>query len=145
MDKKEFDKVQANIWIDRTIWELSQYVLPCSRSKWIENKLKEAVFSKNDLEGIELELKEIANERQRLTERENTLYDKQEKLMKIIEINTENEAYVQEVIETLTNTHNKKGALPKSIIANVCNRKKVDFNTIYRKCKENNLTVIEWS
>ena len=73
-------RITATFTIDEDLWVLANVLLPCSRSAFIERKIKEYIESSNEIEELQNEIKEVESE----------LETKKEKLERLLEIRERN-------------------------------------------------------
>ena len=87
------NKITVTFTVDKDIWQIAKYKLPCNRSKYLESCLRKAIYSENEIETLE---KEIAKEK-------SDLIAKEEKLQKLKEFRTANSSN-EESIKTAMKT-----------------------------------------
>lgn len=90
------NKITVAFTVDKDIWEVAKYKLPCSRSRYLEGCLIKAVYSDNEIDILE---KEIASA-------EAELIAKKEKLNKLIEFTEANSSNEQAINKAMITVHN---------------------------------------
>lgn len=90
------NKITVAFTVDKDIWEVAKYKLPCSRSRYLESCLIKAVYSDNEIDILE---KEIASA-------EAELIAKKEKLNKLIEFTEANSSNEQAINKAMITVHN---------------------------------------
>ena len=90
------NKITVTFTVDKDIWKISKYKLPCSRSKYLEDCLRRAIYSDNEIDRLE---KEIASE-------EAEIMAKKEKLQKLKEFRTANSSNEKSIKKAMITVHN---------------------------------------
>ena len=85
------DKITVTFVVNRDIWEIAKYKLPCTRSKYLEDCLRRAIYSKNEIQQLE---KEIESEKA-------IIIAKEEKLKRLKEFTQENSSNIDSINEAM--------------------------------------------
>ena len=88
------NKINVTITIDKDIWQIAKYKLPCNRSKYIEGCLRKAIYSENEIDTLE---KEIEKEKADLLAKEEKL----QKLKEFRTANSSNEEAIKKAMKTV--------------------------------------------
>ena len=138
MDSKQQkynNKVRKNIYIDKDVWDLLEYKLPCSRSSFFERKAREYLNLNNELEELKRELKE---HKSIVKDMESEI----ERLEKLKERNNKNEALIQQAMLTIRRPFFKQGYVEKSTVIGVADSNGLDYEILEKQCKKEDITII---
>ena len=127
MDNQK-NKVRKNIYIDKDVWDLLEYKLPCSRSSFFEKKAREYLNLNNELEELKRELKEHQSI---IKDMESEI----ERLEKLKEMNNKNETLISEAMLPLNRAFNKQGYVENSTVIRVANMKGLDVDILEKSFK----------
>ena len=128
----------VTITIDEDLWKISGFFLPCSRSKFIENQLREYINSKNEIEQLE---KEVEKEKQQIQAKE----EKIRHLKEIRELNNRNEEVIFKAMETVRKIAFNNGAISKKQINDVASINMIDNDILTAKIKKENIKITEFT
>ena len=102
-------KITVTFTVDKDIWEIAKYRLPCSRSKYLESCLIKAIYSDNEIDKLE---KEIAKQKDELIAKEEKL----NKLKEFQEANSSNEKAINKAMITVHNIVNAHDSISEAQI-----------------------------
>ena len=88
------NKITVTFTVDKDIWQIAKYKLPCNRSKYLEDCLRKAIYSENEIDVLE---KEIAKEKSDLIAKEEKL----QKLKEFRKANSSNEESIKKAMKTV--------------------------------------------
>lgn len=134
MDNQK-NKVRKNIYIDKDVWDLLEYKLPCSRSSFFEKKAREYLNLNNELEELKRELKEHQSI---IKDMESEI----ERLEKLKEMNNKNETLISEAMLPLNRAFNKLGYVENSTVIRVANMKGLDVYILEKECKKQGIKIL---
>ena len=134
MDNQK-NKVRKNIYIDKDVWDLLEYKLPCSRSSFFEKKAREYLNLNNELEELKRELKEHQSI---IKDMESEI----ERLEKLKEMNNKNETLISEAMLPLNRAFNKQGYVENSTVIRVANMKGLDVDILEKECKKQGIKIL---
>lgn len=133
-EHKETNKVRRNIYIDKDVWELLEYKLPCSRSSFFEKKAREYLNLNNEVEELERELKEHQSI---IKDIESEL----DKLKKLRENNNKNESLIEQAMITIRRAYTKQGYVESATVMGVANINGLSFDILIKECKKQGIKV----
>ena len=136
MDNQK-NKVRKNIYIDKDVWDLLEYKLPCSRSSFFEKKAREYLNLNNELEELRRELKEHQSI---IKDMESEI----ERLEKLKERNNNNEALISEAMLPLNRAFNKLGYVKHSTVVGVAGMKGLDVSILEKECKKQGIKITKF-
>ena len=128
------NKVRKNIYIDKDVWDLLEYKLPCSRSSFFERKAREYLNLNNELEELKRELKEHQSI---VKEMENEI----ERLEKLKESNNHNEKLIEQAMITIRRAFFRLGYVEQSTVIGVANINGLSFDILEKECKKQNIKI----
>lgn len=129
------NKKTVGITIDKDIWELAGLILPCSRSKFIENTLKEYINSSNDIEKLKNELKEKETEISILKQKIEQIEDIEAKNSKDINI-------INKAMTTVYNIVNAHGKISKEQINYIARNNTIKETVLIDKIEKENIKIV---
>ena len=133
-EHKETNKVRRNIYIDKDVWELLEYKLPCSRSSFFEKKAREYLNLNNEVEELERELKEHQSI---IKDIESEL----DKLKKLRENNNKNESLIEQAMISIRRAYTKRGYVEAATVMGVANINGLSFDILVKECKKQGIKV----
>ena len=131
---KETNKVRRNIYIDKDVWDLLEYKLPCSRSSFFERKAREYLNLNNELEELKRELKE----------HQSIVKDMQseiERLEKLRELNNQNENLIEQAMIPIRRAFLRLGYVEESTVIGVANINGLSFDILEKECKKQGIKI----
>lgn len=134
MDNQK-NKVRKNIYIDKDVWDLLEYKLPCSRSSFFERKAREYLNLNNELEELKRELKE---HKSIVKDMESEI----ERLEKLKEMNNKNETLIAQAMIPINRAFFKLGYVEKSTVIGVADMNGLDFDILEKECKKQGIKII---
>lgn len=108
------NKVTVSITVDKDIWEIAKYKLPCNRSRYLESCLIKAVYSDNEIDVLE---KEIVNEEKELLAKKEKL----NKLKEFREANSSNKDKIDKAMNIVYSIVNKHKCISEAQIIHISN------------------------
>lgn len=132
--EKYIKKVRKNIYIDKDVWDLLEYKLPCSRSSFFEKKAREYLNLNNELEELKRELKE----------HQSIIKDMEleiERLERLRELNNKNEKLIEQAMIPINRAFNKLGYVQKSTIIGVANINGLDIDILEKECLKQGIKI----
>ena len=133
MDNQK-NKVRKNIYIDKDVWDLLEYKLPCSRSSFFERKAREYLNLNNELEELKRELKE---HKSIVKDMESEI----ERLEKLKESNNQNEKLIEQAMIPIRRAFLRLGYVEKSTVIGVANINGLDVSILEKECKNHNIKI----
>ena len=106
------NKITVAFTVDKDIWEIAKYRLPCSRSRYLESCLIKAIYSDNEIDLLE---KQIAKEKKELIAKEEKL----KKLKEFREANSSNEQTINKAMITVHNIVNAHDSISEAQIIHI--------------------------
>lgn len=131
---KDTNKVRKNIYIDKDVWDLLEYKLPCSRSSFFEKKAREYLNLNNELEELKRELKEHQSI---IKDMESEI----ERLERLRELNNKNEKLIEQAMIPINRAFNKMGYVQKSTIIGVANINGLDVDILEKECLKQEIKI----
>ena len=131
---KETNKVRRNIYIDRDVWDLLEYKLPCSRSSFFERKAREYLNLNDELEELKRELKE---HKSIVKDMESEI----ERLEKLRELNNKNENLIEQAMITIRRAFFKLGYVEESTVIGVANINGLSFDILEKECRKQGIKI----
>lgn len=128
----------VTITVDSEIWELSAIILPCSRSAFIEDQLREYINSSNDIEKLK---EEIAKDKQAVKLKEEKL----EGLERIRERNNSNEKIISAAMNTVHNIVFKHNGISRQQIRNIAKINLIDPKVLEDKIKKEDIKILNFT
>ena len=132
--EKDTNKVRKNIYIDKDVWDLLEYKLPCSRSSFFEKKAREYLNLNNELEELKRELKEHQSI---IKDMESEI----ERLERLRELNNKNEKLIEQAMIPINRAFNKMGYVQKSTIIGVANINGLDIDILEKECLKQGIKI----
>lgn len=132
--EKDTNKVRKNIYIDKDVWDLLEYKLPCSRSSFFEKKAREYLNLNNELEELKRELKEHQSI---IKDMESEI----ERLEKLRESNNKNEKLIEQAMIPINRAFNKMGYVQKSTVIGVANINGLDIGILEKECLKQGIKI----
>lgn len=132
--EKDTNKVRKNIYIDKDVWDLLEYKLPCSRSSFFEKKAREYLNLNNELEELKRELKEHQSI---IKDMESEI----ERLEKLRESNNKNEKLIEQAMIPINRAFNKLGYVHKSTVIGVANINGLDIDILEKECLKQGIKI----
>lgn len=132
--EKDTNKVRKNIYIDKDVWDLLEYKLPCSRSSFFEKKAREYLNLNNELEELKRELKEHQSI---IKDMESEI----ERLEKLRESNNKNEKLIEQAMIPINRAFNKLGYVQKSTVIGVANINGLDIDILEKECLKQGIKI----
>ena len=132
--EKDTNKVRKNIYIDKDVWDLLEYKLPCSRSSFFEKKAREYLNLNNELEELKRELKEHQSI---IKDMESEI----ERLEKLRESNNKNEKLIEQAMIPINRAFNKMGYVQKSTVIGVANINGLDVDILEKECLKQGIKI----
>ena len=133
MDNQK-NKVRKNIYIDKDVWDLLEYKLPCSRSSFFERKAREYLNLNNELEELKRELKE---HQAIIKDMESEI----ERLERLRELNNKNEKLIEQAMIPINRAFNKMGYVQKSTVIGVANINGLDIDILEKECLKQGIKI----
>ena len=106
------NRITVAFTVDKDIWQVAKYKLPCSRSKYLEDCLRRAIYSENEIETLE---KEIAKEKADIVAKEEKL----QKLKEFRTANSSNEESIRKAMITVYNIVNAHDSVSEAQIIHI--------------------------
>lgn len=131
---KETNKVRRNIYIDKDVWDLLEYKLPCSRSSFFERKAREYLNLNNELEELKRELKEHQSI---VKDMESEI----ERLEKLRELNNQNENLIEQAMIPIRRAFLRLGYVEESTVIGVANINGLSFDILEKECKKQGIKI----
>ena len=131
---KYIKKVRKNIYIDKDVWDLLEYKLPCSRSSFFEKKAREYLNLNNELEELKRELKEHQSI---IKDMESEI----ERLERLRELNNKNEKLIEQAMIPINRAFNKLGYVQKSTVIGVANINGLDIDILEKECLKQGIKI----
>lgn len=128
----------VTITIDEDLWRISGALLPCSRSKFIENQLREYINSNNEIEQLE---KEVEKEKQQIQAKE----EKIRHLKEIRELNNHNKEVIFKAMNTVRDIVFNIGAISKSQIEFIASNNTIDSDVLTAEIKKEGIKITEFT
>ena len=132
--EKYIKKVRKNIYIDKDVWDLLEYKLPCSRSSFFEKKAREYLNLNNELEELKRELKE---HQAIIKDMESEI----ERLERLRELNNKNEKLIEQAMIPINRAFNKMGYVQKSTLIGVANINGLDIDILEKECLKQGIKI----
>ena len=132
--EKDTNKVRKNIYIDKDVWDLLEYKLPCSRSSFFEKKAREYLNLNNELEELKRELKEHQSI---IKDMESEI----ERLERLRELNNKNEKLIEQAMIPINRAFNKMGYVQKSTVIGVANINGLDIDILEKECLKQGIKI----
>ena len=132
--EKDTNKVRKNIYIDKDVWDLLEYKLPCSRSSFFEKKAREYLNLNNELEELKRELKEHQSI---IKDMESEI----ERLERLRESNNKNEKLIEQAMIPINRAFNKLGYVQKSTVIGVANINGLDIDILEKECLKQGIKI----
>ena len=132
--QKETNKVRRNIYIDKDVWDLLEYKLPCSRSSFFERKAREYLNLNDELEELKRELKE---HKSIVKDMESEI----ERLEKLRELNNKNENLIEQAMVTLRRAYFRIGYVQESTLIGVANINGLSIDVLEKECKKQGIKI----
>ena len=132
--EKYIKKVRKNIYIDKDVWDLLEYKLPCSRSSFFEKKAREYLNLNNELEELKRELKE---HQAIIKDMESEI----ERLERLRELNNKNEKLIEQAMIPINRAFNKMGYVQKSTLIGVANINGLDIHILEKECLKQGIKI----
>ena len=132
--EKYIKKVRKNIYIDKDVWDLLEYKLPCSRSSFFEKKAREYLNLNNELEELKRELKEHQSI---IKDMESEI----ERLERLRELNNKNEKLIEQAMIPINRAFNKLGYVQKSTVIGVANINGLDIDILEKECLKQGIKI----
>ena len=132
--EKDTNKVRKNIYIDKDVWDLLEYKLPCSRSSFFEKKAREYLNLNNELEELKRELKEHQSI---IKDMESEI----ERLERLRELNNKNEKLIEQAMIPINRAFNKLGYVQKSTVIGVANINGLDIDILEKECLKQGIKI----
>ena len=132
--EKDTNKVRKNIYIDKDVWDLLEYKLPCSRSSFFEKKAREYLNLNNELEELKRELKEHQSI---IKDMESEI----ERLERLRELNNKNEKLIEQAMIPINRAFNKLGYVQKSTLIGVANINGLDIDILEKECLKQGIKI----
>ena len=132
--EKDTNKVRKNIYIDKDVWDLLEYKLPCSRSSFFEKKAREYLNLNNELEELKRELKEHQSI---IKDMESEI----ERLERLRESNNKNEKLIEQAMIPINRAFNKLGYVQKSTLIGVANINGLDIDILEKECLKQGIKI----
>ena len=132
--EKDTNKVRKNIYIDKDVWDLLEYKLPCSRSSFFEKKAREYLNLNNELEELKRELKEHQSI---IKDMESEI----ERLERLRELNNKNEKLIEQAMIPINRAFNKMGYVQKSTLIGVANINGLDIDILEKECLKQGIKI----
>ena len=126
------------ITIDSDLWELASILLPCSRSSFIERMLRQYINSVNEIEQLELEIKQ---------EEEATQIKKEKlkELKRVRELNNKNEELITKAMGTVFNIVVKHGSISKKQIIDISNINLIEPEVLEARIKKEGIKISSYT
>ena len=105
-------RITASFTVDEDLWRIAKYKLPDGRSQFLENCLREAIYSENEIETLE---KEIALEEKDLIARKEKLKE----LKDFREANSSNEESIRNAMIIVYNIANAHDSISEAEIIHI--------------------------
>ncbi len=131
---KETNKVRRNIYIDKDVWDLLEYKLPCSRSSFFERKAREYLNLNNELEELKRELKEHQSI---VKDMESEI----ERLEKLRELNNKNENLIEQAMIPIRRAFLRLGYVEESTVIGVANINGLSFDILEKECRKQGIKI----
>lgn len=128
----------VTITIDSDLWRIAGVLLPCSRSKFIENQLREYINSKNEIEELE---REVEREKQSIKAKE----EKIKHLKEIRDLNNKNKEVIFKAMETVRNIVFEHDAISKSQIEFIASKNTISADVLTAEIKKENIKISEYT
>lgn len=128
----------VTITIDEDLWRIAGVLLPCSRSKFVENQLRQYINSNNEIERLE---EEVKKEKQAIQAKE----EKIQHLKEIRELNNKNKEVIFKAMETVRKIAFNNGGISKKQINDVAAINTIDKDILTGEIKKENIKITEYT
>ena len=128
----------VTITIDSDLWELASILLPCSRSAFIERMLRQYINSVNEIEQLELEIKQEEEATQ-------VKREKLKELKRVRELNNKNEELISNAMRTVFNIVVKHGSISKKQIIDIANINLIETEVLEERIKKENIKISSYT
>ena len=132
------NKITVTFTVDKDIWEVSKYRLPCSRSKYLEGCLIKAIYSDNEIDILE---KQIAEDKKELIAKEEKL----KKLKEFTEANSSNEQAIKKAMITVHNIVSNRDSISKAQIIHISKSNFLNPDVLTEIIKKEGISITEFT
>lgn len=132
------NKITVTFTVDKDIWEVAKYKLPCSRSRYLESCLIKAVYSENEIDVLE---KQIAKDKEELIAKEEKL----KKLKEFTEANSSNEQTINKAMITVHNIVNAHGSISEAQIIHISKSNFLNPDVLTEIIKKEGIKITEYT
>ena len=132
------NKITVTFTVDKDIWEVAKYKLPCSRSRYLESCLIKAVYSENEIDILE---KQIAKEKKELIAKEEKL----KKLKEFTEANSSNEQAINKAMITVHNIVNAHDSISEAQIIHIAKSNFLNPEVLTEIIKKEGIKITEFT
>lgn len=131
-------RITATFTIDEDLWILADVLLPCSRSAFIEKKIKEYIEASNEIEELQNEIKEFESELE-------TKKEKLEQLLEIREKNNKNKLVIKSAMRTVRDIVSEHGVISEKQIVGIANSNEINSKVLRREVKKNKIKISKFT
>ena len=131
-------RISVTFKVDKDIWEVAKYRLPCSRSKYLEDCLRRAIYSDNEIEKLE---KEISKEKAELIAKEEKL----QKLKEFRANNSSNEKAIKKAMITVYNIVGSHDSISKAQIIHIAKSNFLEPDILADVIKKEGIKITEYT
>ena len=131
-------KITVTFTVDKDIWEVAKYKLPCSRSRYLESCLIKAVYSENEIDVLE---KEIAKDKEELIAKEEKL----KKLKEFTAANSSNEESIKKAMITVHNITSAHDSISEAQIIHISKSNFINPEVLTEIIKKEGIKITEFT
>ena len=132
------NKITVAFTVDKDIWEIAKYRLPCSRSRYLESCLIKAIYSDNEIDLLE---KQIAKEKKELIAKEEKL----KKLKEFREANSSNEQAINKAMITVHNIVNAHDSISEAQIIHIAKSNFLNHEVLTNVIEKEEIKITEYT
>lgn len=132
------NKITVAFTVDKDIWEVAKYKLPCSRSRYLESCLIKAVYSDNEIDILE---KEIASAEAEIIAKKEKL----KKLKEFTEANSSNEQAINKAMITVHNIVNAHDSISEAQIIHISKSNFLNPEVLTEIIKKEGIKITEFT
>lgn len=124
--------------VDSEKWELLKVLLPCSRSKFLDNAITNYINSNNELD-------DLLKEKEELESKLTVINQKIEHLQAIKEKNSKDKDKLNNAIKTAIKIHDNHNNISIEQIKNISDINFIDYNVLIRELEKEDITISKYT
>ena len=134
-------KKRINIYVDSDEWDKLQRNIDCSRSEWINRQIKKKNECIDEVEEINLKLKEIDEAKRTMFFDEKALMERKEEILKQRKINEESIEVREKAMKTIRIIEDNQGYIELDRIKHIAKKHVLNPDVLIKQCKKENIEI----